>query len=91
MDTESCEPRQQEGGYAAWSTVMGSVLIFYAASGLMNSFGFFQDYYGKEYLHHTPAANIAFIGTLQMALSNIFASISGTLCDRYGVKVSVAR
>ncbi|EDU50035.1 MFS-1 multi-domain protein [Pyrenophora tritici-repentis] len=88
-DTESYEPRQQEGGYAAWSTVMGSVLIYYAASGLMNSFGFFQDYYSKELLHHIPAPNIAFIGTLQMALCNIFASISGALCDRYGVKVSI--
>jgi len=68
---------------------MGSVLIYYAASGLMNSFGFFQDYYSEEFLHDTPAANVAFIGTLQMALSNIFAPISGALCDRYGVKVSI--
>ncbi|KAE8824706.1 hypothetical protein PTNB85_09470 [Pyrenophora teres f. teres] len=85
-DTESYEPRQQEGDYAAWLTVMGSILIYYAASGLMNSFGFFQDYYSKELLRHTPAPNIAFIGTLQMALCNIFASISGALCDRHGVK-----
>lgn len=88
-DTESCKPRQQEGDYIAWFTVIGSVLIYHAASCLMNSFGFFQNYYSKEFLHHTPAATIAFIGTLQMSLSNIFASISGALCDRYGVRVSI--
>ncbi|KAH7402870.1 major facilitator superfamily domain-containing protein [Pyrenochaeta sp. MPI-SDFR-AT-0127] len=85
-DTESCESKRREGGHAAWLTVVGSILVYYASFGIMNSFGFFQNYYANEYLKNTPTATIAFIGTLQMALMNSLAAISGALCDRYGVK-----
>jgi MCP family monocarboxylic acid transporter-like MFS transporter 10 len=86
-DTESCKVKEREGGYAAWLTVLGSILVYYASFGIMNSFGFFQDYYSKDFLKDTSASTIAFIGTLQMALMNLLAAISGALCDRYGVKV----
>ncbi|CAO2657115.1 Nn.00g032410.m01.CDS01 [Neocucurbitaria sp. VM-36] len=85
-DTESCELKGSEGGCAAWLTVAGSVLVYYASFGIMNSFGFFQNYYTSEFLRNTPTSTIAFIGTLQMALMNSLAAISGALCDRYGVK-----
>lgn len=88
-DAESCELKKHEGGFAAWLTVVGSILVYYASFGIMNSFGFFQNYYANEYLQNTPTATIAFIGTLQMALMNSLAAISGALCDRHGVKVSV--
>jgi MFS transporter, MCT family, solute carrier family 16 (monocarboxylic acid transporters), member 10 len=88
IDSESCEIKSNEGGCAAWLTVLGSVLVYYASFGIMNSFGFFQNYYTKDFLKNTPTSTIAFIGTLQMALMNSLAAISGTLCDQYGVKVS---
>jgi MFS family permease len=53
----------------------------------MNSFGFFQNYYSSTFLKQTPTSTIAFIGTVQMALMNLLAALSGALCDRYGVKV----
>ncbi|KAF1937343.1 MFS general substrate transporter [Clathrospora elynae] len=85
-DTESCEVKECEGSYAAWLTVAGSTLVYYASFGVMSSFGFFQDYYNTEFLKDTPTSAIAFIGTLQMALMNMLAAVSGALCDRYGVK-----
>ena len=87
-DSESCKEKESEGGRAAWLTVAGSILIYYASSGLMNSFGFFQDFYSHQFLQNVSVSNIAFIGTLQMALMNLLAAISGSLCDRYGVQVS---
>ncbi|KAF2845334.1 MFS general substrate transporter [Plenodomus tracheiphilus IPT5] len=85
-DTESCEVKEREGGGAAWFTVLGSILVYYASFGVMNSFGFFQNYYKDEYLKDTPSSQIALIGTMQMALMNSLAAVSGALCDQYGVK-----
>jgi len=86
-DTESCQLKQYEGGREAWLTVAGSALVYYASFGIMNSFGFFQNYYTVVFLKDTPATTIAFCGTLQMFLMNSLAAVSGALCDRYGVKV----
>lgn len=87
LDSESGKLKHYEGGRAAWCTVAGSALVYYASFGIMNSFGFFQDYYTREFLPDTPAMTIAFCGTLQMFLMNSLAAVSGALCDRYGVKV----
>jgi len=87
-DTESCKLQVREGGRAAWLTVFGSILVYYASFGVMNSFGFFQNYYSSDFLKETPPSTIAFIGTVQMALMNLLAALSGALCDRYGVTVS---
>ncbi|CBX94664.1 hypothetical protein LEMA_P116670.1 [Plenodomus lingam JN3] len=88
-DTESCKMGEREGGAVAWFTVLGSILVYYASFGVMNSFGFFQNFYHTEFLHETPLSQIALIGTMQMALMNSLAVVSGALCDLYGVKVSI--
>ncbi|CAG5179112.1 uncharacterized protein ALTATR162_LOCUS9039 [Alternaria atra] len=67
-------------------SLAGSILVYYASFGVMNSFGFFQNYYSSDFLERTPPSTIAFVGTLQMALMNFLAALSGALCDRYGVK-----
>lgn len=85
-DTESCKMGEREGGAVAWFTVLGSILVYYASFGVMNSFGFFQNFYHTEFLHETPLSQIALIGTMQMALMNSLAVVSGALCDLYGVK-----
>ncbi|KAF2034332.1 MFS general substrate transporter [Setomelanomma holmii] len=84
---EACELNKdaREGGRAAWCTVAGSILVYYSSFGIMNSFGFFQDFYSQDFLKNTPTSTIAFCGTLQMFLMNSLAAISGALCDRYGV------
>jgi MCP family monocarboxylic acid transporter-like MFS transporter 10 len=88
-ETESKKLQEHDGGRAAWLTVAGSILVYYASFGVMNSFGFFQNYYSSDFLKQTPPSTIAFIGTLQMALMNLLAALSGALCDLYGVKVSI--
>jgi MCP family monocarboxylic acid transporter-like MFS transporter 10 len=88
VDKESCTTKVQEGGCTAWFTILGSVLVYYASFGILNSFGFFQDFYTNNFLKNAPASTIAFIGTFQMALMNFLAAVSGALCDRYGVTVS---
>ncbi|KAF2132196.1 MFS general substrate transporter [Dothidotthia symphoricarpi CBS 119687] len=85
-DTESCCIKENEGNRAAWLTVLGSVLVYYSSFGIMNSFGFFQNFYTSDFLEHTSPPTIAFIGTLQIALMNSLAAISGALCDYYGIK-----
>ncbi len=89
-ESEACVTKEErEGGVAAWLTVVGSVLVYYASMGLLNSFGFFNNYYSHDFLQNTPTSTIAFIGTLQIALVNSLAAVSGALCDCYSVKVSV--
>jgi MCP family monocarboxylic acid transporter-like MFS transporter 10 len=87
VDAELREKRKREGGGEAWLTVVGSLLVYYSSFGIMNSFGFFQDYYSRDFLKDTPASTIAFCGTLQMFLMNSLAAVSGALCDRCGVTV----
>lgn len=86
-DSETCVIKGREGGLAAWMTVVGSILVYYCSMGVLNSFGFFNNYYSDGFLKNTPTSTIAFIGTLQVALMNSLAAISGALCDHYGVRV----
>ncbi|EOA81651.1 uncharacterized protein SETTUDRAFT_24039 [Exserohilum turcica Et28A] len=86
LDDNDNHNHNHHDGRSAHLTLLGSFLVFYASFGLMSSFGFFQDFYAREFLVHTPESRIAFIGTLQMALTNLMAAVSGALCDRYGVK-----
>ena len=87
-DIKTCGTGNSEDGIDAWLTVVGSIFVYYASFGIMNSFGFFQSYYTSEFLKDTPASTISFIGTIQMALMNSLAAVSGALCDHYGIKVS---
>ncbi|KAL5414440.1 hypothetical protein PMIN04_009026 [Paraphaeosphaeria minitans] len=93
-DTESTsrsvlkhEKTHHEGGKQAWLTVVGSFLVYYSSFGLLNSFGFFQDYYQNDYLRTISPSTIAFIGTLQLALMNLLSTVSGGICDAHGIKI----
>ena len=89
-DSETCIIKEErEGGVAAWLTVTGSILVYYSSMGVLNSFGFFNNYYSHDFLQNTPTSTIAFIGTLQIALMNSLAAVSGALCDYYGIRVGV--
>ncbi|KAF2009488.1 MFS general substrate transporter [Aaosphaeria arxii CBS 175.79] len=67
-------------------TVLGSCLVYFSAFGIINSFGFFQEYYQSTGLTDTPASTISFIGTLQITLMNVLAAPAGSLFDCYGLK-----
>lgn len=88
-DSETCVIKEREGDLAAWMTVVGSILVYYCSMGVLNSFGFFNNFYSHDFLQNTSTSTIAFIGTLQIALMNSLAAVSGALCDHYGVKVGI--
>ncbi|KAF2632805.1 MFS general substrate transporter [Macroventuria anomochaeta] len=86
-DSETCIIKEErEGGVATWMTVVGSILVYYCSMGVLNSFGFFHNYYSHDFLKNTPTSVIAFIRTLQIALTNSLAAVSGALCDYYGIR-----
>ncbi|PSN60744.1 MFS general substrate transporter [Corynespora cassiicola Philippines] len=70
----------------AWLTVAGSFMVYYSTCGIINSFGFFQSHYERKFDHNFSPTKVAFIGTFQLFLMNLLGSISGTLCDAFGVK-----
>ncbi|KAL5373334.1 hypothetical protein DPSP01_012776 [Paraphaeosphaeria sporulosa] len=80
------EKTHQDGGRQAWLTVVGSFLVYYSSFGLVNSFGFFQDYYQNEHLRTISPSTVAFIGTLQLALMNVLSTMAGGICDAHGSK-----
>jgi hypothetical protein len=82
------QPQLKEGGTEAWLTLLGSFLVYYSSYGALNSFGFFQDYYQNDFLRSTSPSTISFVGTLQIALMNCLATVSGAICDAHGVRVS---
>ncbi|KAF2877222.1 major facilitator superfamily domain-containing protein [Massariosphaeria phaeospora] len=86
QDTEPQCSQEREGGKSAWLTVLGSFLVYYSSYGVLNSFGFFNDFYQVDFLKSTSPSTIAIIGTLQIALMNSLAAVSGALCDHYGVR-----
>ncbi|KAJ4291656.1 hypothetical protein N0V90_009551 [Kalmusia sp. IMI 367209] len=84
---ETEEEEVPEGGVHAWLTVVGSTLIYFASFGIINSFGFFQNYYEHNFLLGVPASTISFVGTVQIMLGNVLAAPAGALFDCYGLKI----
>ena len=76
-----------EGGALAWLAIAGSFLVYFASFGVVNSFGFFQTFYQKDYLKNYSPSVISFIGTLQITLMYLSGSVAGALFDVYGSKV----
>jgi hypothetical protein len=85
--TDDVSAREKESSVEAWCTLTGSSLVYFSAFGVLNSFGFFQEYYRSTYLPLTPDSTIAFIGTIQLTIMNLLAAPAGSLFDCYGLKV----
>ncbi|KAL5497788.1 hypothetical protein ACEPAH_2719 [Sanghuangporus vaninii] len=75
-----------EGGWAAWLVVLGSFLIYFSSSGVMTSFGVFQEFYIYDYLSEYSSTEIAFIGSLQLSLLYVVGPITGPIFDAKGLK-----
>ena len=65
--------------------------MYFATFGIINSFGFFQNYYQRGGLESVPAATVSFVGTMQITLMNVLAAPVGALFDCYGLKVRMDR
>jgi hypothetical protein len=63
--------------------------VYFATFGIINSFGFFQDYYQRGVLQGVPAATVSLVGTLQITLMNVLAAPVGALFDCYGLRVRI--
>ncbi|KLO10562.1 MFS general substrate transporter [Schizopora paradoxa] len=68
-----------DGGTRAWLCLMGS--YFYQSFGFVNSWGVFQSYYQQTLLKDESSSNIAWIGSVQYALTFAPSLITGRLFD----------
>lgn len=70
------------GGFVAWTQVLGSFLIMFNNWGLANGFGTFQSYYESHRLDAYSPFQIAWIGSLQLFLLFTVGVFTGPLFDR---------
>ncbi|KAJ3783974.1 major facilitator superfamily domain-containing protein [Lentinula aff. detonsa] len=73
-----------DGGFKAWSTVLGASLVAFTTFGFSNGYGAFSDFYNAEYLTHFSPTLISMIGALQVFMLYIFAGVSGAVFDAIG-------
>ncbi|KAF5377409.1 hypothetical protein D9757_009696 [Collybiopsis confluens] len=55
-----------DGGFKAWSTVVGVTLVAFCTFGFANAYGAFSDYYNAVYLTDYSPTLISMIGALQV-------------------------
>ncbi|KAG7445510.1 MFS general substrate transporter [Guyanagaster necrorhizus] len=85
-------PRDYEptdGGFKAWSTVLGASLVGLCTFGFVNAYGAFSDYYNETYLSDYSPTLISMIGALQVFLLYIFAGFAGAVFDALGPRLLV--
>ncbi|GJE90694.1 MFS general substrate transporter [Phanerochaete sordida] len=71
-----------EGGSKAWLIVFGAALGNASTFGYVNAWGIFQTYYQQTLLSHTSPSTIAWIGSIQYALTFMPGLFVGQLFDR---------
>ncbi|KAJ7629386.1 major facilitator superfamily domain-containing protein [Mycena polygramma] len=90
-DTISSEPkinpcaRQPEqipdGGLEAWAAVAGGFMLYVTGLGYFNAYGVYQDFYVREFMTEHSPAEIAWIGSCQIALQFILGLPVGKAFD----------
>ncbi|KAI0357828.1 MFS general substrate transporter [Trametes cingulata] len=78
-----------DGGWVAWSVVLGSCLALVSSAGMINAFGVFQDYYQTTLLSKSSASSISLIGSLQTFLLYFLGPFVGRLFDVYGTSILI--
>ncbi|KAF8329279.1 major facilitator superfamily domain-containing protein [Amanita rubescens] len=69
------------GAKKAWSTLCGSFLILVCATGVLQAFGVFQDYYTTVFLTKYTASDISWIGSVQVFFELVLGIVAGKLYD----------
>ncbi|ORY33482.1 major facilitator superfamily domain-containing protein [Naematelia encephala] len=82
QEQSATEFERPEGGWAAWSTVIGAWLFMFATFGYTNAFGVFQSYYTVSKYPTKSSSDVAWIGSLQTFLQFGMGAIAGPLFDR---------
>ncbi|KAJ6496067.1 MFS general substrate transporter [Mycena sanguinolenta] len=70
-----------DGGLRAWLIVLGAFFSVFSSFGYVNSWGVFQAYYELDLLKDSTSSAIAWIGSIQTALSFGIAIWMGRLFD----------
>ncbi|KAF9884955.1 hypothetical protein FE257_000864 [Aspergillus nanangensis] len=78
-----------EGGWAAWSVVLGSWMICFGTMGILNSVGIFQAYMQENQLHDYSAGQVAWIFGLYTFLAFFCGIQVGPIFDAKGPRVLV--
>ncbi|KAH0280876.1 MFS general substrate transporter, partial [Aureobasidium melanogenum] len=82
-------PSYAEGGMRAWLVVLACWCVAFASFGIINTFGVYETYYLKTYLHGYSPSTVAWIGSIQAWVQLSSTLISGPISDRYGPMVIV--
>ncbi|KAI0473501.1 MFS general substrate transporter [Xylariaceae sp. FL0804] len=69
-----------DGGFAAWSQVVGSWCVMFSSFGLVNTFGIYQTYYESS-LADVDSSSISWVGSIQGCLLLCGGLVSGPLFD----------
>lgn len=78
-----------EGGWAAWSVVLGSWMACFGSMGLMNSLGIFQAYLEKHELRQYSSGKVAWIFGLYSFLAFFCGIQVGPIFDAKGPRVLI--
>ncbi|KAI6103628.1 MFS general substrate transporter [Pisolithus sp. B1] len=71
-----------DGGFKAWSVIVGSMLAAFCTLGYDNSsWGIFQEYYERVLLSNKSPSTIAWIGSVQVAFIFLPGLLTGRLFD----------
>ncbi|KAJ7253014.1 MFS general substrate transporter [Mycena haematopus] len=70
-----------EGGLSGWLTVLGSALILFSTFGVSLSFGVLEDHYTRNFLNHSSASDVSWIGSTQLFLDFSIGLPAGKLFD----------
>ncbi|KAJ9138430.1 MFS general substrate transporter [Pleurostoma richardsiae] len=85
-----CSPDEApDGGFEAWTVVLGGWCASFCGYGWINSIGTFQEYYQNGPLKEYSASEISWIPSLQIFFMSILGPVIGRIYDRYGLRVLV--
>ncbi|OBZ66781.1 Riboflavin transporter MCH5 [Grifola frondosa] len=76
-----------DGGFQAWTVVLGASLALFSSAGMVNAYGVFQNYYETTLLPSSSSSTIALIGAIQIFLLYGLGPIVGRIFDAYGSDV----
>ncbi|MCO5596097.1 hypothetical protein L7F22_050157 [Adiantum nelumboides] len=73
-----------DGGFAAWTVVLGGFITLFNSFGFLNNFAAFQTYYYTNTLRGYSNSDIAWIGAMQSFTILSANLVLGPIFDRYG-------
>lgn len=73
-----------DGGFEAWSVVVGAWCCLFVSFGWINCIGVFQEYYQENLLQQFASSTVAWIPSLEVFFMFFCGAIFGKLFDSYG-------